>query len=99
MQLNNPFPQETRLLFLYVYACFKCGRSNRGLELHHITGRDSSSAFNACPLCHDCHVAILHTQEVEKELFNYVMEFLIRERYQPTEDDYTFLRNHPYLIV
>ncbi len=99
MKLNNPFPDETRNIFLYVYSCFKCGRSDRGLELHHITGRDSDSAFNACPLCKDCHAHIGHSQEEEKELYLIVVQFLIQERFMPTEKDYQFLREHSYLIL
>lgn len=99
MKLDNPFSQDTRNLFLYVYACFKCNRSDRGLELHHITGRDSSSAFNACPLCKECHAHIGHTQEEEKELHGITFNFLLKEHYQPTEYDYNFLRSHPHLIT
>lgn len=98
MKLNNPFSQDVRLLFLYVYACFKCNRSDRGLELHHISGRDSNSAFNACPLCKDCHARIGHTQEEERELYLITVDFLVKERYIPQEEDYQFLREHPYLI-
>lgn len=99
MKLNNPFPDEIRNIFLYVYACFKCGRSDRGLELHHITGRDSDSAFNACPLCKDCHAKIGHTQSEEKELYGYTKDFLMSERYNPIEKDWQFLREHKHLIL
>lgn len=99
MKLDNPFPEEVRLLFLYVYSCFKCNRSDRGLELHHITGRDSDSAFNACPLCSLCHRHIGHTQEEEKELHGYTFVFLLKERFKPNEKDYNFLRTHSWLIL
>ena len=98
-QLDNPFSQKTRLLYLYVFSCFGCGRSDRGLELHHITGRDSSSAFNACPLCKDCHVKVIHIQTEERRYFNINQHFLSSERYQPIEEDWQFLRDHEYLVV
>lgn len=97
MNLNNPFPKETRLLFLYVYSCFKCNRSDQGLELHHITGRDSSSAFNACPLCKVCHEKIGHSQEEERDLFLYTKVFLRTESYEADENDAIFLASHPHL--
>lgn len=97
MELNNPFSQEIRNLFLYVYSCFKCGRSDRGLELHHIVGRSSNSAFNACPLCVICHGKIGHTEKEEGELFLITLNFLLLSKYQPIEKDYNFLRAYPYL--
>lgn len=99
MELSNPFPASVRLRYLYVYACFKCGRSGLGLELHHIVGRGSASPLNACPLCPACHVSILHTHEVERDLFLLNYRFLWREhRYEVTDDDRTFLERHPWLL-
>ena len=66
MKLRNQFSQETRLLFLYVYSCFDCGRSDQGLELHHITGRNDSKATNAFPICRVCHVKVKHNDEEHK---------------------------------
>lgn len=61
MKLRNPFPEEVRNLFLYCYNCFNCGRGDKGLELHHITGRNSNAKENAIPLCPECHSHALHT--------------------------------------
>jgi hypothetical protein len=91
MKLDNPFPQSVRNLFLYVYWCFKCGRSNRGLELHHIFGRVSASALNACPLCKFCHGEIVHTVEEEQELLKITINFLVREGYKLKPVDDSFL--------
>lgn len=91
MKLENPFPLEVRNLFLYVYYCFKCGRSDRGLELHHIFGRISSSALNACPLCKVCHGAIQHTVEEEQALLKLTIRFLLREQYKLKNIDDLFL--------
>lgn len=99
MKLDNPFPPEVRNLFLYVYSCFSCGRSDKGLELHHITGRDSSSAFNACPICTVCHAKIGHTQIEERRLFDFVQSFLLGEGYQPVQNDFDFCRSHPWLVL
>jgi hypothetical protein len=98
MELSNPFSEETRLLFLYVYACFLCGRSDRGLELHHIIGRNSNSPFNACPLCHECHEHIEHTPEREAQLFKLTVDFLAVNQYKPQNADWQFLINYPYLM-
>lgn len=98
MKLDNPFPIEVRNLFLYCYSCFKCGRSDKGLELHHICGRDSNSAFNACPICTECHRHIGHNPNEERQLFKYVQMFLTSEDYKTTENDVAFLDKHPYLL-
>lgn len=98
MKLENSFGLQTRGLFLYCYSCFQCGRSGAGLEAHHITGRDSNSAFNCCPLCKICHNKIGHTQEEEKFLTGKVIDFLSNERYQPNEKDWQHLRDHPWLV-
>lgn len=91
MNLANPFPTEVRNLFLYVYGCFKCGRSGLGLELHHIWGRVSSSALNACPLCPACHTAILHTPEEHRALLAIVIGFLSESGYRLNANDEAFL--------
>lgn len=97
MELRNPFPSVVRLLYLYAYACIECGR-NYPLELNHITGRDSDSAFNASLLCRECHSHVGHTQEEEIRLFKKNLAFLIREKYKPIEKDWQFLRDHTHLL-
>lgn len=99
MQLDNPFKLEVRLLFLYCYSCFICHRSDLGLELHHIVGRTSNSAFNAIPICPRCHSTMGHSQKEEKELFNYTMKFLLDELYKPKEEDWQFLIDNEHLIL
>jgi hypothetical protein len=69
------------------------------LELHHILGRISDSAFNACPLCPICHLAEIHTDEDKRRLFNLNQNFLIAESYRPTGKDWQFLRDNPLLVV
>jgi hypothetical protein len=92
MKLDNPFPQSVRLLFLYNYACFNCGRSDRGLELHHIWGRISASALNACPLCTVCHGAVVHTRDEHHHLLRRVINFLWRNGYRLLPVDDVFLK-------
>lgn len=99
MKLDNPFPNEVRLLYLYCYSCFNCGRSGAGLELHHITGRDSDSAFNACPICNLCHPHITHTHEEEKFLTGKVIQFHSLNGYEPQEKDWQHLREHPWVVL
>lgn len=90
MKLNNPFSDDTRLLFLYVYSCFLCGRSDRGLELHHIIGRGSSSPLNACPLCIECHSHIGHSVAEQRKLLHRTAVFLEDQNYELTKEDEIF---------
>ncbi len=68
------------------------------LELHHIKGRISDSAFNACVLCKECHNKIGHTQEEHIFFFRRNFEFLFLGEYVPIPNDYTFLEDNPELI-
>ncbi len=98
MILNNPFPQWVRNLYLYVFACGECGRSDLGLELHHTKGRISDSPFNAFVLCPDCHFHILHDDVTHRRLFKKNAFFLHSQGYKPTDDDIQFIRNNPELL-
>lgn len=71
-----------------------CGRSDRGLQLHHIVGRDSNSAFNAIVLCNVCHEKCNHSQEEERKYFKTTFNFLLITNYEPTENDLKFLRDY-----
>jgi 5-methylcytosine-specific restriction endonuclease McrA len=98
MKLKNAFSQEVRLLYLYVYACMKCQRSDQGLEIHHITGRDSASAFNSIAICKECHAKVGHTQKEERDFFILTIDFLAKEGYKPTTEDWQFIQDHPWII-
>lgn len=98
MYLRNPFPKHVRLLYLYEYSCHNCGRSGKGLELNHIVGRHSDSAFNASLLCIPCHAKVGHARDEESRFFEMNMRFLIRIGYHPTDKDYAFLEKFPYLM-
>ena len=76
MKLKNPFSQNTRLLFLYCFSCFNCGRSDRGLELHHITGRNDNKPTNAIPLCPECHSHANHSKTEEERYKILTKQFL-----------------------
>lgn len=90
MKLENPFSQETRNIFLYVFACMDCGRSDRGLELHHINGRTSSSPLNAIVLCLVCHGKCGHSFEEESKYLQITIRFLLKEHYSINENDVEF---------
>ena len=97
MQLKNPFPEEVRNLFLYNQYCFDCtsnGNGRGGLELHHIWGRVSSSAFNASVVCHECHSHMGHTSEEHARLFMKTAEVLFGNGYEPTYYDKEFFDNY-----
>lgn len=94
MKLRNGFTQETRNLYMDHYACFLCGSNgnNRGgLEIHHILGRLSDSAFNSSCLCGYCHREISHNREEHKTIFEKTLKFLYQQRYKPKEEDLQFL--------
>jgi hypothetical protein len=94
MKLSNPFSQNTRNLFLYEYSCWTCGRSDKGLELHHIKGRESNSPLNAYLICTECHSHANHSQEEEKEYLQTTMIFLLKQNYKFTNLDKEFLMKH-----
>lgn len=96
MQLKNPFSQATRELFR-IWECWECGQNGTatgGLELHHITGRTSSSPFNAAPLCHHCHERVTHAREEEARYFLKTQKWLLANFYQPTDKDLAFVSDH-----
>jgi len=57
-----------------------CGRSDRGRELHHITGRGSNSKLNAIVLCLDCHSVCCHSFEEESRYSKIAVSFHLREK-------------------
>lgn len=99
--MRNPFSQETRLLYDDIHWCYLCGENGSdcgGLEINHITGRDSASPFNASVLCKECHCHVGHTQEEEQNLFLINQKVLYTKGYTTTEDDMIFIINHPRII-
>lgn len=69
------------------------------LELHHITGRDSSATVNGVVVCTECHSHFGHSDDEEKYLFAKNLATLRTMRYEITADDETFMREHPHLIT
>jgi len=101
MKLKYDFPPKVRLLYLYHTACFLCGSNGSdcgGLEIHHILGRVSDSAFNSSCLCRCCHAKMVHNQQEHREVFAHTFEFLrssrLRGDFLPTEYDWWFLEKH-----
>jgi hypothetical protein len=92
MNLANPFSTKTRLLFLYEYACWLCGRSDLGLELHHIYGRISNSPYNAAVVCMECHSHMGHSKTEQDNLLKLACVFLARIGYKAVERDIDFLQ-------
>lgn len=102
MNLKNPFSQRTRSLYIGVWYCWICGGNgtqNGGLELHHIMGRNSASAFNSALLCHGCHEKMCHNQEEERMLFLITLKFLLEMRYIPTEEDVKFITENEQRLI
>ena len=102
MKLKNAFSDDTRQLFWEArYRCWRCkgnGTTCGGIELHHITGRDSSSPFNAAPLCKLCHSVVGHTDKEEQLYFRLTMEYLWGKT-TVTKEDEAFMLAHPHLLI
>jgi len=97
MKLAFPFSFEVRLLYLNCWKCWLCGENGQrkgGLEIHHILGRISDSAFNSSCLCKECHSHMGHSQEEECKLFLITLKYLYDMKYQPCEKDYDFLNKN-----
>jgi hypothetical protein len=102
MHLDNPFSKETRELFRDVWVCWECGQNGQetgGLELHHITGRDSDSAYNAAILCKECHSMANHNYIEESKYTVITVHFLNASCYTPSKKDIDHLINHPRLMT
>lgn len=79
--LQNPFPIWVKEVFSVGVYCFKCGRTDQGIELHHIVGRTSCSPFNACRLCHVCHELARHTKEDEYQYSMLTHSYLCKVKF------------------
>ena len=90
MKLKYPFTEETRNLLLYEYSCWDCGRSDRGLEAHHILGRCSNSPLNMYLICIDCHKVVGHSQKEESKYLQQTIKWLLSTGYKLKEVDITF---------
>lgn len=102
MKLNYNFPIEVRVLYLYHYSCFLCGSNGSdcgGLEIHHILGRVSDSAFNSSCLCKKCHSRIGHTREEHQLIFFYTIQFLRDQQFIPSDKDMQFLFDYGVELI
>ena len=97
--MRNEFPPEVKEIFYRSRYCLKCGRVDRPIEIHHIVGRDSNSALNACRLCDTCHEHIKHTNKYECMLFNITTKYLVSQGYHLIDKDYKFLEKFNYLLA
>lgn len=100
MKLQNPFSEETRLLWLDHHSCADCGTNGGGmLELHHITGRDSNATVNGVVVCNECHSHFGHNKDEEQRLFAKNLAILKSKHYKLTEEDERFMEEHPHLLL
>lgn len=90
MRLRNPFTTDTRNLFLYEFGCWGCGRSDLGLELHHLHGRESNSPLNACLICPRCHSKGQRDVDFRGCMHKKILDFLETRDYTFTDDDNAF---------
>jgi len=75
-----------------------CSRSDKGLEIHHITGRDSASPLNSFVICKDCHAQVGHTQDEERHFFEITLRYLLGQKYKLTDTDVEFMEKHTHLV-
>jgi len=97
MHLKLNFTNETRNLYLYVYKCQNCGRSDKGLELHHILGRISNSKLNAIVLCLECHSHCCHSREEESKYLKISIRFHLLEKNELVFEDIEFYKTNKRL--
>lgn len=91
MKLKNPFSNKTRLLFIHVHSCSKCGK-NQSLELDHIYGRVSNSPLNVSVLCRKCHMGKVADGYLGKIVqLKKTSDFLKNNGYKITKKDKNFL--------
>lgn len=98
MKLQYDFLPRVRLLYLYHTACFLCGR-NYPLEIHHILGRVSDSAFNSSCLCNQCHSHVGHTRQEHQLIFFHTINFLYNVGFKPLEEDMKFLSENAEELI
>lgn len=101
MKLANPFDHKTRELWRDCWECSWCGCNGQGvggLELHHITGRDSNSPLNGAVVCKECHAHFGHGKDEEQRLFAETLRRLLAKQYKLSDRDESFMREHPRLI-
>lgn len=101
MNLSYPFPFEVRTLFDDFRFCAYCKRNGNGeggLELHHIWGRVSDSAFNAAVLCKICHGKITGSREEKLFFFGITYRYLMVHKddnlvrpFRPESRDLSFI--------
>lgn len=100
MNLRNPFPNKVREFYRDVWKCSLCacnGINRDGLSLHHIKGRESSSALNCAILCGVCHACMNHNDKEEKELMGIQIKFLVRMNYEFSKNDLKFYAKYKHI--
>ena len=98
--MKNEFDIEVRKWFIDCWECWLCQKNGQdcgGLELHHVLGRISSCILNASVLCHECHSHVGHTDGEHSDLLIKTIKFLLRMRYEFTEREITFYKEHKKL--
>ena len=99
MKLQNEFSVETRELFIWNKKCFKCGDYGWDV-LHHVMGRESNSAFNACPIHNfKCHIGAGDLGKIEGRLLDEIRSFLYHNGYNFIDTDKEFYRKYKDLYT
>lgn len=101
MKLKNNFSQDTREMFRDCWECWTCGENGQqsgGLEIHHITGRNSKATINASVLCKKCHIQINHNRFEEQDLTLKTLKYLKQRCYNIKQEDLDHLEKNPHLI-
>jgi len=99
--MHNDFSPKTKDLFDMGGYMMDWEDGRNATEIHHILGRESSSAYNAAPLHRVNHspegrigLSAIHSFEVRSKYLIKTKKFLDSLDYQPTEDDLAFLESN-----
>lgn len=94
LRSQKNFSEETRLLFMYCYECFVCGK-NCWDALHHSQGgafEEADSPLNACPIHNlKCHIGQVFNKEMTSNFLCKTLDYLYSEGYKFNEKDLAYI--------
>ncbi|MCK9544424.1 MAG: hypothetical protein M0R03_20590, partial [Novosphingobium sp.] len=86
---------QTRLLFIYNYECFRCGK-NKWDILHHIMGgnfEEADSPLNAACLCnYPCHIGWSFDDKISSRFLYKTLKYLYLNKYKLNSNDIKFIQ-------
>jgi len=92
--MSHEFSPKTRDLFFWNKECWWCSQQHAS-ALHHILGRVSSSPLNVAPINNNqCHLGNgkLSQYETRKLFLKKTLDYLKKENYKFTKEDFLFMK-------